>query len=88
MIKGKTEEELIHLPEMKDPASRMAMALIYKSLTFAYDRSEELMAVLGNEITPAYPKKGKHDFSIGGYSTYGGILSIGFNNQQAPPNLQ
>jgi predicted ATPase/class 3 adenylate cyclase/GAF domain-containing protein len=84
LIKGKTEEELIHLPEMKDPASRMAMALIYKSLTFAYDRSEELMAVLGMKLLQLTLKKGKHDFSIGGYSTYGGILSIGFNNQQAP----
>ena len=83
MLRGKSAEDMINLPEMEDENSRIAMSLIYKSLTYAYDRSEELMGVLGMKLLQLTLTKGNHDYSNGGYSTYGGVLSVGFNNHTA-----
>lgn len=84
LMRNKSEADLKGLPVMTDTTSRIAMSLIYKSLVFAYDRSEELMAVLGMKLLQLTVTKGSHHYSMAGYSTYGGILSVGFKNHLAP----
>lgn len=87
LIRGKKDDELKNIKPMEDPKSKIAMSLIFKTLTFAYDRSEELMGVLGLKLLQLTIKKGNHEASIAGFSTYAGILSIGFNQNKTAYNL-
>ncbi len=83
LVRKISHKEFRNLPEMTDPETKIAMLLISKTLTFAYDRSEELMAVLGMKLLQLTVKKGNHEYSSNGFSTYGGMLAVGFNNYDA-----
>ncbi|MBI1307514.1 MAG: AAA family ATPase [Bacteroidetes bacterium] len=78
MMRGKTEEYLSNLPQMTDEASKLKMELTYKAMVYAYDRSENLMAILGMRLLQTTLKKGNHIGSEAAYHVYAGILSIGF----------
>lgn len=87
MLRGKTDEDLLNMPEVSDPKIRIAMSLIYKTMVFAYDRSENLMAILGMNLLQLSVQYGNYKDSLAGYSTYAGILSIAFNNYKQAGRL-
>ena len=82
LIRKTSNRELMDLPAATDPSTKIAVSLIYKSMTFAYDRSEELMGILGNKLFQLTIQKGNHEASMAGLATYGGILSIGFGKHK------